>query len=376
MTPCHFGARMILIGRGDAMAYLLPSDAVLEGWTSLNDAMQWAAVPTNLMRSVARQLGNPDMTQLTLFAAVLPEEWRDALTQARIGSRELTSFEKGQMRLLANAVRKKFGLSFAFEGVASVAQQPLAASTVPTSAAPATTPRVKLKLSQVVDQGADQDCEMLSSVELLACRQRYIASTGDSPLEKEEVTDAQLSCLRAKVESGQAPFIDMGVWGPYGDRIARAMKFTSQALKDGQWKAVELPGAANILAWEESWRIFRTACIMLDIAKPAVLDRYSAEFRNRVAEYPDVWHLAAQADIRCRSEWWQQEQRRQHSFHLAHPTLEPCPFHVCEWCRQLHRSIQCPQVPGWNPEEKSLSTLRGRGGGKGKGGRGRSQRRQ
>ena len=241
----------------------------------------------------------------------------------------------------------------------------------------------------------------------------------------------------------------MGVWGLYGDRIARAMKFTAQALKDGEWKAVELPGAANILAWEESWRIFRTACIMLNIATAAVLDRYSAEFRTRVLEYPDVWHLAAQADIRCRSEWWPQEQRRQHSFSLAHPSLsvydakqpwnsvikassscsdfwrkefeqpalryqcngprampavpeapsdggfrpgsgekrkfdpqrkdgrylkskaginydwsrkpdgccnDKCDkgmAHICEWCRQPHRSIYCPQVPGWNPEEKS-----------------------
>ena len=68
------------------MAYLLPSDAVLESWTTLSDAMQWAAVPTNLMRSVARQLGNPDMTQLPLLAAVLPEEWSDAWSQARIGN--------------------------------------------------------------------------------------------------------------------------------------------------------------------------------------------------------------------------------------------------------------------------------------------------
>ncbi|CAE7891181.1 unnamed protein product [Symbiodinium microadriaticum] len=26
--------------------------------------------------------------------------------------------------------------------------------------------------------------------------------------------------------------------------------------------------------------------------------------------------------------------------------------HVCEWCRQPHHSIDCPQVPGWKPEEK------------------------
>ena len=57
-------------------------------------------------------------------------------------------------------------------------------------------------------------------------RQRYVIIEGDAPLEKEENTDGQLSCLQAKIPQSQAPFVDMGVWGPCGDRLARAMKFT------------------------------------------------------------------------------------------------------------------------------------------------------
>ena len=33
---------------------------------------------------------------------------------------------------------------------------------------------------------------------------------------------------------------------------------------------------------------------------------------------------------------------------------EPCPharMHACEWCRQPHRSIRCPQHPNWKPEK-------------------------
>ncbi|CAE7891183.1 hypothetical protein AK812_SmicGene32895 [Symbiodinium microadriaticum] len=130
------------------------------------------AVPTNLMKSVARQIGNPDMTQLTqltLSEADLPEEWRDAMTQARIGARE---FERGH---LMNAVRKKSGLNTAFEGVASSTKQSLAPPVVPANAS-----RVKCG-AQVEPSGGSR-------------------------------------ILQAKVESGQAPFIDMG------------------ALEDGQWK--------------------------------------------------------------------------------------------------------------------------------------------
>lgn len=99
------------------------------------------------------------------------------------------------------------------------------------------------------------------------------------------------------------------------------MRFISQQWRDGQWKAVELPGAANLDAWEESWRVFRTVALMLQLATAASLDRYASEFRTRVLQRPDVWHLAAQADIRRRTEFWSQEKRKQEAFHSTHPAL-------------------------------------------------------
>lgn len=66
---------------------------------------------------------------------------------------------------------------------------------------------------------------------------------------------------------------------------------------------------------------FRTGCLMLEIATAASLDRYVAEFRTRVMQHPGAWFLAAQADIRCRSEFWTQERGRQEEFHLSHPSM-------------------------------------------------------
>lgn len=60
---------------------------------------------------------------------------------------------------------------------------------------------------------------------------------------------------------------------------------------------------------------------MLEAATAAALDRCSAEFRNRVGQRPGMWFLAAQADIRCRSEFWVQERRRQEEFHASHPSM-------------------------------------------------------
>eukprot|EP00439_Symbiodinium_sp_Y106_P086036 s100_g30.t3 len=395
---------------------VLPPASVVLSWNDIEAALEYAAVEPDMWRAVARQLGDPDLSSLQIISILPSAVLRKAMEDAQVGARQRTAVEKGAL-----------------------------------------SQKLKVKMSQVIDQRADQEVQVLSHDEIAKHRQQYMLAEGDAPREREEVTDAQLSCLKAKVSCEAAPFVDMGVWGPYGERIARQMKFTSQVLKDGQWKSVEIPGACNIEKWEESWRMFRTACIMLNIAAAAVLDRYASEFKQRVAEYPEAWHLAAQADMRCRTEFWPQERRRQESFFKTHPELssfnprqpwnsvikasacnsefwarefekpalrfqvmgpkdkqskmpavphltevaedwkpkfdpqrkdgrylrsrsginicydwsrhedgcnnDKCPqqfAHVCEWCRQPHRSINCPQRPGWTPPPPTT-----KGGGKG-----------
>ena len=440
---------------------VLPPASVVATWSDLDAALDYAAVEPNVWRAVARQLGDPDLVSLQIVSVLPSSVLRQAMDNAHIGARALTPVEKGALSLALNAARTRFGLeptSFMEDSTPA-----LATAAPPTSAGPPSGHKLRVKMSQVIDQGADQEVEVLPHDEIAKYRQQYMLAEGDAPLEREEVTDAQLSCLKAKVSCEAAPFVDMGVWGPYGERLARQMKFTSQVLKDGQWKSVEIPGASSIEKWEESWRIFRTACIMLNIAAAAVIDRYASEFRQRVAEYPNAWHLAAQADIRCRTEFWPQERRRQKAFHQVHQELssfnprqpwnsvikasacnsdfwarefekpalrfqvmgpkdkpakmlpglpaaeddrkrkfdpqrkdgrylksrsginicydwsrnedgcnnEQCPHqfaHICEWCRQPHRSINCPQRPGWTspPPQAKGAGKGGKGAQKGK----------
>ena len=295
---------------------LLPSSTVLDGWMTMDEALRWAGIDQGLASAFFRQLGDPALDSLPVLAMIPSEVIQSSFQRAVRGTRQLNSIEVAQLTLLVNAVKAKFG------------QQGLAAETttravaaVPPAVSTSASPKLKLKLNQIVDQGCDLEVEQLPHTQLVELRRRYVVVEGDAPTEKEEVTDAQLTCLWAKIEHGMSPFVDMGVWGAYGDRLARAMKFTSQQRKDGQWKSIEIPGASSLLAWEEAWRIFRTAALMLNLATAATLDRYSASFKARVHEYPNVWHLAAQADIRCRSEFWIQELRRQEAFFSAHPEL-------------------------------------------------------
>jgi len=181
---------------------------------------------------------------------------------------------------------------------------------------------VKVKLSQVVDQSSDQEVPMLPASELTAFRQRFITTFGDPPLQRMEVTDSQLTALQFKLTSGQPPYADFGVWGPYGARIERRLKFVSYALTpSGAWRTLELPGADCLDTWRDCWAVFKSAAVMLDVARPATLDLYSASFEDRCRRYPRAWHLCAQADIRCRSEFLIEEKRRQEAFHQRMPAL-------------------------------------------------------
>ena len=102
-------------------------------------------------------------------------------------------------------------------------------------------------------------------------------------MKAEEVTDDQLSVLAAVTKAGVTPYADFGVWKPFGQRVAKSLKFTSHFLDHtGAWRCEEMPGPDSFATWEACWRVFRTAAIMCEIAAPAVLDRYAAKFRERV----------------------------------------------------------------------------------------------
>eukprot|EP00971_Amphidinium_carterae_P290634 5771456-Amphidinium_carterae.1 len=54
----------------------------------------------------------------------------------------------------------------------------------------------KVKIATVLDQSSDIEVTMLDHAELLKLRQRYVTKMGDYPMEREEVTDSQLSAFK------------------------------------------------------------------------------------------------------------------------------------------------------------------------------------
>eukprot|EP00971_Amphidinium_carterae_P126404 2504153-Amphidinium_carterae.1 len=109
----------------------------------------------------------------------------------------------------------------------------------------------KVKIATVMDQSSDIEVALLEHAEMLKLRQRYVTKMGDYPMEREEVTDGQLSAFKRWIDLGHVPAVDFGIWGPHGARTERRLRFTSHVLVGGTWKIMEVPGPDCLETWQQ-----------------------------------------------------------------------------------------------------------------------------
>ncbi|CAE7832753.1 RE2 [Symbiodinium sp. CCMP2592] len=177
-----------------------------------------------------------------------------------------------------------------------------------TMAAPAAAPLKErgIKMSSVIDQSDDSEFVPESLAKADSWYQRYLRIMGGAPQEEEDCTVEQLSALNKRVHTlDLPPYVDLGVWQPYGRRALRASKFRAW-FPDGAggYMARELPGPASWSQWLAAWRVFQTAAIMLDILPLASLQLYVRHIEKLVKLYPSAWHLVVLADEKARGEKW------------------------------------------------------------------------
>ena len=163
-----------------------------------------------------------------------------------------------------------------------------------------------IKMSSVIDQSDDSEFVPESLAKADGWYQRYLQIMGGPPQEEEDCTVEQLSALNKRVHTlDLPPYVDLGVWQPYGRRALRASKFRAW-FPDGAggYMAKELPGPASWSQWLAAWRVFQTAAIMLDILPLASLQLYERHVERLVKLYPTAWHLIVLADEKARGEKW------------------------------------------------------------------------
>ena len=221
----------------------------MAAWSTISDIREHYRVPDGAWQKFAAALGDADLNEMLMLAGVDDSDY--IATRDCCGCSPL---HKSSLNLLFCAIKHKFGMRTAV---------------LQFQAEPATTWAIlenksaeggndgvvavlhtKVKLSQIINQGIDQDVPMMNEEGLMVLRKKYIEVSGDEPLATIDASDAQLTALQFVVSNGLAPYTDFAVWGPHGARQERRMRFAQNFMDtSGKWRAVEQGGPANLEVW-------------------------------------------------------------------------------------------------------------------------------
>ena len=262
-----------------------------------------AKVTTALLRSMGAEADDMDQVFVSDFGLMTETDAMEAMANATLeDGQSLNGLQKGMTMRLWRASSAYAALT-GLGPNGPIATSPPAASSAPSSSAVVTAPPVLKKCAELLDQGSDLQFTPLPLTEINQLRLKFEEKTGDEPDAMARPTADQLGALKCVLASGRAPFADLGLFGPFGDRTSKLRRFQAQVWVDGELTTKMIGGPRNYEAWTSSWEVFRAAMVMLDAATIAGLDKYARGI-ERLHQLHGQWPMLLLADEKCRGEQW------------------------------------------------------------------------
>jgi len=170
----------------------------------------------------------------------------------------------------------------------------------------------KFKLCQVTDQAMDVELVALDGAIIKAAYDRYRLVFGTMPPPNEELTNEQLTAVKALLDADRAPYVDFAVWGPFGCRLAKKLKLHGVSFSsDGTLVPIELAGPPGHDQWQKAYLCLRTALVSWNAVDLGRIDQYAAMVARYCERYgAGCWLQVYQADVRCRGEHMERIRRR------------------------------------------------------------------
>ena len=225
---------------------LLPSEDEVRDLGNIAEAARLLRLPPTLWEAFCEQVGNPG-TDLRVLAALPAHVVVQGIGQAQLAGNGLSAVEAAHVGLMWRVARFKMYLlkggpieNFVDVDPWEPNSNGPAQGQVPAPAGKSNGLKEKvLKMSNLLDQTDDSELMPPDMLTVSAWNQRYLQLMGDMPNEEEEPTDAQMAALDKRVnQMGHAPYVDMGVWLPFGRRALKNQKLrTFFPVGDGTYMA-------------------------------------------------------------------------------------------------------------------------------------------
>lgn len=162
----------------------------------------------------------------------------------------------------------------------------------------------KLKYSQLIDQQDEGEFICHGEDMKAVWYGKFVEKMGGLSADQEDPTIEQLSALWRRTRSLRLPpYVDFAIWTPYGRRVNKNAKYQSFIMQeDGSFLSKMVPGPSSYSQWLASFRVMRSAFIMLDILSLNALLLWENHMERLVGRYSNCWHLVVEAENKARSE--------------------------------------------------------------------------
>ena len=346
MPSCHFGSRALpafkwgAIQRYKFLSFFLctmaPTKTAIElsiekalteevaksldNWAKV---LEWAKLDQDTWKKIAGELGAEDVEDNMTIANVADEDYLDAVNKL-----QLKGIAKARINVAINVARHQVGVPITdiFARTAITVPSPSTPKTALAEAELMGQPGViknGLNANTIWDQGCKIVVQPLGKDDIRLMRMRWTDIHELEPTEEVNPTDNQLSMFaRLNTLGHNILAFDMGVWGPYGGRRERAFTMMA-AVKtvDGTYLPKEVPGPRNVEDWTTAWEFATATFIMGGAMSEGVATAYRKHVTRVASNFPQHWHIVANADWKLRHEWALTELRRQEDFYASNPML-------------------------------------------------------
>ena len=268
-------------------------------------------VPQDVLESFLASLGADTDTSVDDISFIPAEDVETAVSAFTVQGELASPLHRGQAKRFMNSIYKVCGFT-AGPAAAGAAGAPGGGgggggggdgSEVGESSVPQPASR-KRKFSEVIDQADDRHFDELPASKITKLREEHVRITGGPPAFTARPSADQLSALVARLLSSP-PFADFAIWGPFGRRTAKMLKFTTQVFVDGSLQTRMLRGPSSFESWRHCWLVFKAAMLMVGAARPSSLDAYEEGIRQLATLFPGGWGTLHHSDEVMRAEHWE-----------------------------------------------------------------------